>query len=307
MTKKTYFKYDNHASEWDKVLNDPDQMKMGETWFKTDTLDSWRHERMRSPMKVVVQYNNEDSWLTVGDGRYGTDAHYLMSVGAKNVHCSDISDTLLKIGSERGFINSFSAENAESLNFADRSFDYVHCKEAFHHFPRPYMALYEMFRVAKKAVFLTEPRDQSFDRGALASIIYGLKKILLRKKDSPPTFEPVGNFVFSISEKELEKFLLGMHYTYVGYAGCNDEYIEGVEYAPLNSAMPEHRKMQARILKKIRKMDLYCKFGFAKTGVLTAALFKDEPAPELLRAMIHAGWTIKRLAKNPYLSQANIQ
>lgn len=305
MTKDTYFKYDNHATEWEKVLTEPDQMKMGETWFNTNTLDSWRHERMRSPMKVVVQNNNEDSWLTVGDGRYGTDAHYLMSVGAKHVHCSDISDTLLKIGSEKGFIDSYSAENAESLSFADRSFDYVHCKEAFHHFPRPYMALYEMFRVARKAVFLTEPRDQSFDRDALASIVYGFKKIFLGKQDPAPTFEPVGNFVFAISEKELEKFLLGMHYTYIGFSGCNDEYIAGVEHTPIDPVLPEHQRIKKKILKKIRKMDFYCKLGFAKTGVLTAALFKDEPDPELLREMVNAGWTIKRLAKNPYLTQSD--
>ena len=36
------------------------------------------------------------SWLTVGDGRYGTDAHYIFSKGVRNVLATDISDYLLR-------------------------------------------------------------------------------------------------------------------------------------------------------------------------------------------------------------------
>ena len=63
---------------------------------------------------------------------------------------TDYSDKLLKIGKEIGFINKYQKENAESLTFKDNEFDYVLIKEAFHHLPRPWMALYEAFRVCKR-------------------------------------------------------------------------------------------------------------------------------------------------------------
>lgn len=301
MSSKPFFKYDNHSSEWERVLSDPDWKKMGESWMKTDTLDAWRHSRMREPLRAVIHGDPSATWLTIGDGRFGTDAHELLSAGAKEVHCSDVSDTLLKIGHQRGFINEFSAQNAEALSFADSSFDYVYCKEAFHHFPRAFIALYEMFRVARKAVFLIEPRDTFIDHTALGSILYGLKKIFLRKKDPAPTFESVGNFVYSISEKELEKFLLGMHYNYVAYTGCNDEYIPGVEYISENSILHEDIKVKSRLIKKIRKMDFFCKIGLKKTGVIVAALFKEPPTEKMMSRMTSAGWRVKHLAKNPYL------
>jgi ubiquinone/menaquinone biosynthesis C-methylase UbiE len=60
----------------------------------------------------------------VGDGRYGTDANYLLEHGLE-VHASDIQDDLLKIGNERKFIKDFSKQNAESLSFLDNKFDFV--------------------------------------------------------------------------------------------------------------------------------------------------------------------------------------
>jgi ubiquinone/menaquinone biosynthesis C-methylase UbiE len=303
MAQSSYFKYDNHQSAWDKVLSNAEDARLAQTWFQTETLDSWRHDRMRQPLRSIISTDVNASWLTVGDGRFGTDAHWIINAGAQHVHASDISETLLKIGSEKGFIADYSAQNAESLSFKDRSFDYIYCKEALHHFPRPYMALYEMFRVAKKGVILTEPRDQVPDRGPLAAMIYGFKSIFLRKREIAHTFEPVGNYVHSISERELDKFLLGMHYTYVAYAGCNDEYVEGVEFLERDPALNEGKKIKSKILKKIRRMNLYNFLGITKTGVLTAALFKDVPDASLLEQMQKAGWEVRRLPLNPYLDK----
>ena len=92
-----------------------------------------------------------DKWVTVGDGRYGTEVNYLISKGLDAL-VTDYSDKLLKIGYEIGFINKYQKENAESLTFKDNSFDYI-IKEAFHHFPRPWIALYEAFRVCKRCNF----------------------------------------------------------------------------------------------------------------------------------------------------------
>nr|WP_255537971.1 class I SAM-dependent methyltransferase [Polynucleobacter sp. 15G-AUS-farblos] len=255
---------------------------------------------MRKPVNAFIAGDPDASWITIGDGRYGTDAHYLLSAGAKRVHCSDISDTLLKIGNEVGFIQEFSAQNAEFLDFPDGAFDYVYCKEAFHHFPRPFVALSEMFRVAKKAVILCEPRDQMIDRAPLSVVARFLKSLLGRSPDQYG-FEEVGNFVYSPSERELEKFLLGMHHNLIAYTGCNDAYIPGVELIPMNPVTAADQKVASKIKSKIAIFDCMVKIGLMKTQLLTAALFKETPNLQVQAALREAHWKIKHLPKNPYL------
>jgi ubiquinone/menaquinone biosynthesis C-methylase UbiE len=299
VSTNSYFKYDNSQEELNKVLSDPDRRKTGETWFRNDTLDYWRHERMRAPLNPIVTHDTAASWLTVGDGRYGTDGHYLLSIGAQNVHCSDISDTLLRIGKEKGFINSFSVENAESLTFSDCAFDYVYCKEALHHFPRPYIALCEMFRVCKRAVILTEPRDPSIDKAPL-SFLSSAKRAITRSNSNGHGFEPAGNYVYAISEREIDKFLLGMHYNTVAYIGCNDAFAPGIEFVPLNSSDVSHKKMKSKIFARIKFRDFFQKMGMVKSGILTAMLFRDKPDSNLIAEMQNSGWIFRDLPSNPY-------
>ena len=163
--------YDNHEEEWDKCINDEERKKIAETWLKEGSLDKLRHLRMLSCIDPLI--NGKNKWLTIGDGRYGTDAHYIIEKGDK-AHASDISKKLLEIGNKIGFINEYSEENAENLSFEDESFDYVLIKEAFHHFPRPWIALHEAFRVCKKGIILIEPNDINLQST-------GIRKRLFRK------------------------------------------------------------------------------------------------------------------------------
>lgn len=296
-------RYDRSQQEWDRILADPDRQRVGQSWLQDDNLGNWRHARIRAPLKAIVANDPSASWLTIGDGRYGTDAHHLISLGAKSVHCTDISDTLLKIGHEIGFIHSYSAENAEALSFPDNAFDYVYCKESFHHLPRPYLALGEMFRVARKAVILTEPRDRVIDRAPL-SFAYRLLKALLGKNQQQHDFEPVGNYTYAVSEREIEKFLLGLHHTEVAFIGCNDAYLPGVEFSSLTSSRPADRQLRFKIKGRIRVLDVLTRIGLMKSTLLTAALFKAAPAARLAGEMARQGWKLKQLPRNPYLSQS---
>jgi len=300
MKSDEHVRYDRSQQEWDKILSDPGRQRVGQSWLRDDTLDYWRHARLRAPLKAFVAHDPAAAWLTIGDGRYGTDGHYLGALGAASVHCTDISDTLLKLGKEAGFIKSYSAENAEALSFPDRAFDYVYCKESFHHFPRPYLALGEMFRVARKAVILTEPRDRVIDRAGL-SFLYRTLKWLLGKDREQHHFEPVGNYIYAISEREMEKFQLGMHFTEVAFIGCNDAYLPGVEFSPLASTSPADRRLRFRIKARIKVLDLLTGLGLSDTTMLTAALFKEAPAADLTGALANQGWKLKHLPKNPHL------
>ena len=115
-------------------------------------------------LKKIVEFDKNFKWLTVGDGRFGSDAMKLIEYGATNVLCTDLDDYLIKYSAKKKEINNYKKENAENLTFSDNEFDFVLCKESYHHFPRPMLALTEMFRVAKIGVILIEPRDYYIDR-----------------------------------------------------------------------------------------------------------------------------------------------
>lgn len=296
----THHIYDRHQEEWDKVLNDVERRLVGETWFQSDTLDAWRHRRMREPVKPLASMDKDASWLTIGDGRFGSDAHFLLSLGISNVHCSDISDTLLKIGNEKGFINTYSVQNAEAIQFPDDSFDYVYCKEAFHHCPRPYIALHEMFRVAKKAVVITEPWDDVIEPAPF-SMLLRLAKRLLWRKHVEHGFESVGNYVYSISPREIEKFLLGMHYSCVAFFSVNDAYFSGIEFIKLESRSPKDLLIKFKLKMRILILDVLCYLKIKRPSMLMAILFKEQPTSQLITSLNSYGWLVKELPKNPYL------
>lgn len=295
--------YDRHEDEWQKCLDDEQRHKVALTWLENaDTLDRWRHDRIYNLVKPVIEYDRKYSWLTVGDGRYGTDAHALMSMGANRVYCTDISDTLLKIGHEKGFIGDYSAQNAENLDFDDETFDFVFCKEAYHHFPRPHIALHEMLRVSRRGVVLVEPRDQKVDRATLNFILPLAKRLLGRGGDRHQhAFEPVGNYVFSISEREIEKIQLGMHRRCVAFNEINDFYQEGIEFIDLGTSDPAGKKKISRVKFLISLRDFLCRLGLVKSGLLASILFKSPPSPELVHLLQQKRWTVKTLPENPYI------
>ncbi|HEY7568610.1 MAG TPA: class I SAM-dependent methyltransferase, partial [Gemmatimonadaceae bacterium] len=167
--------YHSHEHVWDKEQN----QQLAAAWARDDTVDSWRHLRMRQLLDPLLRTFASASWVTVGDGRYGTDAHYLEQHGA-DVMATDIGDGLLRKAYAEGFIHKYRKENAEQLSFADGSFDFALCKEAYHHMPRPMLAVYEMLRVARRAIVLIEPDQTPVLVGPRLFIRRLLKAALIR-------------------------------------------------------------------------------------------------------------------------------
>jgi ubiquinone/menaquinone biosynthesis C-methylase UbiE len=128
------------------VTSDEKRIATSRTWFKKDTADYWRHSRMYEAVDCF-KVEPESKWLTVGDGRFGLDSIRISEKGFASVTPSDISEALLKRSKEEGRIQHYRVENAESLSFESDEFDYVFCKESYHHFPQPLNALYEMLRL----------------------------------------------------------------------------------------------------------------------------------------------------------------
>ena len=300
---KEKIKYDNHEEEWDKAITDENRKKIARTWIDQKlTLGKWRHDRMYGALKPIIDFDNKFSWLTVGDGRYGTDANALFRLGATKVMCTDISDKLLAIGNAKGFIKDYSCQNAEDLTFKNQEFDFTLCKEAYHHFPRPHIALHQMLRVSKVGVILIEPLDSMVQPKLLNRVLPIIKKLL----GKPPnydghSFEAVGNYVFSVSERELEKVQLGMHRRHIAYMYVNDYYEPGFEFVHLDSPKKtDVRKiMKTKMLIKLR--DILSRLNLMDSNLLIAILFKEKPNSLLIESLENFGWQVKKLPPNPYL------
>lgn len=295
--------YELHSNMW---VNTDEQSTT--QWTNEETVDYWRHKRMYDTLIPVLNNYPNAKWLTVGDGRYGTDAHYILKY-TSNVLASDIAEDCLKTAKEKGFITDYKIENAEKMSFADNTFDFALVKEAFHHFPRPSLSVYEMLRVAKKGIILIEPNDpncQSPKKFTLNETLFwffqGIKNSIkgIFGKDpfySQGGYEPVGNFVYTISEREIEKTALGLNYDMVAFKGLNDDYIEGVEYEMLKDNGPLFNKIKSTIEKEDGKV----KMGKRVYGILTAIIFKEMPDDNCINDMKKAGFKITKLMKNPYI------
>jgi len=183
------------ATGFNEILESKEGRELANTWFCKDTADYWRHARAYRFLNHLTDKNS--SWLTIGDGRWGLDSIRIKEYGFSDVLPTDISEVLLLESKKNGKIANYSVENAEKLSFADNQFDYVFCKESYHHFPRPYIALYEMLRVAKKGIFLIEPNDsfgiaveQYMSSLQLAKFLERKHKFLVEMANRMPTAKP---------------------------------------------------------------------------------------------------------------------
>jgi ubiquinone/menaquinone biosynthesis C-methylase UbiE len=270
-------------------------------WFQKDTIDYWRHERMYNILDPILISDSKSRWLTVGDGRFGRDARYIIDHGCYAL-ATDISDTLLIEAVQRGYISEYKVENAEALTFEDNMFDYVFCKEAYHHFPRPYLALYEMMRVAKKAVVLIEPNDTYFSESIFFMIRIFKKVIGMRKNFSTrhgSYEEGSANYIYPITRRELENVALALNFDLIVFKGINDFYVKGGEYEKIT----DNGKIQNTIKKKIRISDVLCKLCLKDYGLLGATIFKEKPSDNMIKEMMDRKMEIRFLSKNHYINE----
>lgn len=302
-----------HEREFDVYAECGPKVEQARTWLRTDTTDYWRHQRMYRYVDPFLSGFPGTTWFTVGDGRYGRDAHYLRCRGAK-VLATNISDVLLKEGQSAGLIEDYRKENAESLSFADDSFDFAFCKESLHHMPRPMLAIYEMLRVARLGVIMIEPNDEPVLPGAVYAAKRVMKRLLmavglsrlLRSRDTSlvcypgHAYEDVGNYAYAFSAREVEKIAVGLDLPAVAFAGLNDWYIQGVEHETAVLSAPLFRQVRARIA----AMDRCCRLGLsmAAPGMLVACILKTSPSGTLRSALAVAGFRVVDLPRNPHVA-----
>ena len=215
-------------------------------------------------IRPFIQKN--EKWLTIGDGRYGSEAAWLKRNGI-NCQSSDMHTNLLEDAYKKALIDSFSKQNAENLGFASNSFDYVLIKETLHHLPRPWLAIYEFFRVCKKGVIIIETNNPYPYSNILRILFIKLKNLLKRflsKKvyKDEYGFEEVGNFIYTINIRELEKFLLGIHKTDIASSNLNDHHFKNIEFVSNNGRTIKEKLISMKLKTIIFSKDILCNLSF---------------------------------------------
>jgi ubiquinone/menaquinone biosynthesis C-methylase UbiE len=261
-----------------------------------DTLNWWRHQRMYDTINEILDCNQNSFWLTLGDGNYGHGANHILSKGSKAI-ATDISTDYLEKAYEHKYITEYMYANAEELPFEDEYFDFSFCKESYHHFPRPMIALYEMLRVSKQGIVLVEPNDAFGGDNFVRVVLRNLKKIL-GKSVPRHAWEKVGNYKYTISRREIEKVALGLNLKAIAFKGLNDHYLPESREVKFKDDSIAKRK----ILGTIKKQDLFCKYKLTDYALLSAVIFKKKPSIELIDNMKKNGFEVVLLPSNPYMT-----
>jgi len=262
--------------------------------------------------KISIQYldpllpllKEKNSWLTIGDFT-GFEAQYLTEHN-QNATASDISDVFLKDAYEQKLIENYKKINVEQIDCDEDSFDYLLCKESFHHFPRAYLGLYEMIRVAKKGAILVEPVDVL---SKMPLLLY-LKNIcdlfnphLINKFwKNRFSWEVVGNYVFKISEREVEKIAMGMGLSCIAFKEMNIRLAPIPEKWGDSNKTPMDTKLYKKLKRKFSIWNLICKLRIIPYNTSCAIIFKEKPSVELIQDLKKNNYRVIELPANPYLS-----
>jgi len=260
--------------------------------------------KTRSLNLISPLLKEKNNWLTIGDFN-GFEAKYLAEHN-QEVTASDISDVFLVDAYEQNLIENYKRINVEHIDYEEDSFDYLFCREAFHHFPRAYLGIYEMIRVARKGAILIEPIDVL----AKMPLLLFLKNIcdifnpLLINKIWKNRFswEVVGNYVFKISEREVEKIAMGMGLSCIAFKEINIRLATVPEKWGDCDKIPMDMKLYRKLNRKFSVWNFFCKLRIIPYNRLCAIIFKEKPQEELLQELRKNKYKVIELPENPYLA-----
>jgi SAM-dependent methyltransferase len=258
------------------------------------TIDAWRQRRMYELVRPLVDYYRDAIWLTIGDS--GGDASFLKGCGIADVTASSITTDQLSALQEQGYLAGVEirAINAEDIQARSGSFDIVYCKEAYHHLPRPAVGLYEMIRVARVCVILCEPCDHG---GRLFDWLRVKAKSLLRGQHSDSQmFEPVGNFIFGLSERETTKIATALSHGPLFFKSFSDFYHPALSKRLVEEVVPM----------AIAKLGIGVQNGLSRLRLMSyarvcAIIWKVPPAAELSTRLQERGFRREEIRRNPYM------
>jgi ubiquinone/menaquinone biosynthesis C-methylase UbiE len=290
MAEPQHSAYDREAKRLSDVVNE-----VASVIDNPRTIDAWRQRRMYEMVDPIIQAYRDATWLTVGDS--GGDAWFLKSCGIADVTASSISTHQLSALQQQGHLPGVSlrAINIEHIDCESESFDIVFCKEAYHHLPRPAVGLYEMIRVARKCVVLCEPCDHGgrpFDWLRVKA-----KSILRGEGLESQMFEPVGNFIFQLSERETIKIATALSIGPLFFKNFSDFYHPRLSTKCIDEPLP----------RAIAKLGIGVQDGLSRLGLMSharqyAIIWKQIPSSDLSDQLQKQGFRQVDVPRNPYTS-----
>jgi len=207
----------------------------------------------------------------------------------------------LKFAFDNSLIDAYEFQNAESLTHPDDSFDFVLCHQAFHHFKKPLIGLYEMIKVSKIAVAICEPNDfypSPFFRSFLKYIKDLIRRFLKYsiKHHNTGNYEVEGNYVYGISLREIEKICLSLNLHYIFFKYIDDYWAKGMDQELEHDNGPLLRTYRKVLLKKY----FLSKLRLNKPNNISVVIFKKQPTLNVVLDYEKIGFKLIRLPSSPY-------
>ncbi len=160
----------------------------------SNPLIAWlNYYRIRKMINMIGTPISGKTVLCVCGGD-GEEADFLEKLGA-DVTTTDLSALATHAARLRNPKLRCLEMDAESLGFADRSFDWVIVRDGLHHLARPIKSLYELERVSRDGFAILEGQDSLVVR-ILVQLGFGEEK------------DPAGGYVYRFSRRELYKIFI---------------------------------------------------------------------------------------------------
>jgi len=146
--------------------------------------------RLRKVLEMMRRPLSGKTVLSVCGGD-GQEADFFQQLGAK-VTVVDLSTVALEAARLRNPALQCICMDAESLTFADRSFDWVIVRDGLHHLARPIKGFYELERVSREGFGILEGQDS-------------LPVRVLSKLGIAENWDPAGGYVYRFNRREIHK------------------------------------------------------------------------------------------------------
>jgi SAM-dependent methyltransferase len=265
-----------------------------------DSIDALNHEQQFSGVDALVRAWPTANWLTIGDS--GADVHLLYKAGAQDITATNISDVALRFLTTTGKLPpcQIRSLNAEDIGRPNESIDFVLCRQAFHHFPRPMIGFYEMWRVARVGVVLIEPADilpvRIFERARTLA-----KRVLRGQRGDETLFEAdAANFIYRLSLNEAWKAAVALQATSMFQRQFNHMYLQKVSAAKRTDPL-----MRFAYGTAIGLQNALCATGLMSWGMGGVILLKATPTKDLSNQLQTCGWRSRPVPRNPYIAQTS--
>lgn len=256
------------------------------TYVRPGHIDAWMHRHARRMILPLLQHRPGARWLTVGDGYYGADAHFLITHGAQAT-ASALSAEVLQEAQHAGWISEWQVENAEALTPDDAAFDYLLCIETLQHCAQPRQALAEMLRVTNKGLVIMGCMPR---RGRLLDKAREFVRARLRRSalDDVDTYQGVP--LYRLAPEELAGHARDAGCLAMAFKAFNLAPFIRYWQTPAHAANPYYWLFKAAL----EGAELASRTGLLSPSLGWFVLLKEEADQPLKQALQAAGfeWTV---------------